>query len=89
MERDILKYKALKTKEDLVAWANQPEGPTKIVSVVKDNSNGDWVIWYMAPVELVWQYSTRNSPDVWHDAAADEYETGKDLMRLNWRQIEK
>lgn len=89
MEKDNLKFKALKTKEELVSWANQPEGPTKIISVVKDVTNGDWVIWYIGNPELVWQYSTKQDPNTWIFTTDDTYELGKDLERFNWRQIEK
>jgi hypothetical protein len=39
--------------------------------------------------QKVWQYSTVQEPDVWHDATYDEYGVGKELSRFNWRQIER
>lgn len=39
--------------------------------------------------KLTWQYELKSEPGVWKDATDDEHEAGCDLIRLNWRQIEK
>lgn len=46
-------------------------------------------IWQDIPKKQVYQYSTTQEPNVWHDATDSDYEAGKDLVRFNWRIIEK
>lgn len=39
--------------------------------------------------KLTWQYELKSEPGVWKDATDDEYKAGCDLIRLNWKQVEK
>ncbi len=39
--------------------------------------------------KLTWQYELKSEPGVWKDATDDEYKAGCDLIRMNWRQVEK
>ena len=49
-----------------------------------------WCDYPIAPkTTLIWQYATRQEPDLWKDATDEEYELGKHLAKWNWRQVEK
>lgn len=89
MEQDTLKFKTFRSKPELTEWYNNLITVVKIVSIDKDAANGEVVAWYLSRPQLVWQYSTKQSPDNWIDATNEDYEVGKDLAKFNWRQIEK
>lgn len=44
---EMLTSKHFKTELKLITWANSKGGTEYIISIIKDVTNGDWVIFYI------------------------------------------
>ena len=43
----MLRAKHFKTEQALIEWANGKNGTEYIISIIKDHTNGDWIIFYI------------------------------------------